>query len=216
MPEADGIEDGQSFEAQTIVTELRSRSHSDWEAFAALQQELKRIARAKMRRERVGHTLGPTALVNEAFLKLFKGSLPPDFWTDTRLAVRYMAKAMGWILKDHADAFMSAQRGGPRKIRVPLDDSQARDMADGSIPRRLESELVIDSVRCEEILAVRKALLLLRQTSSRAAQVVELHFYGGLTYEEIAAILGLSIETIRLDWRKAKAFLKVSLSNHPE
>jgi RNA polymerase sigma factor (TIGR02999 family) len=185
---------------ERFVAELRSHSQSDRETFAVLQQELRRIARAKMRFERSDHTLQPTALVNEVFLKLFKHGVPDNFWSDPARAIRFIARAMGQILTDHADAYQAGKRGGPDKARVPMDE-QAR-----------ESALLVSPQQSEDVLAVRDALELLCNTSPRQAQVVELLFYGGLTQEEIAAALELSVETVKLDWRKAKAFLKVNLS----
>jgi RNA polymerase sigma factor (TIGR02999 family) len=196
-----------------LLQEMRTRSHSDWESFTALQQELKRIARVKMRAERPDHTLQPTALVNEAFVKLLKGSVPPDFWTDRNRAVACIVRAMGQILIDHADAYNRHKRGGPKKDRLPIDQSQAREFAEGDVPARVDSALLIRPNQSEEIVAVREALVLLHRTAPRQARVVELLYYGGLTQEEVAATLDLSVESIKLDWRKAKAFLKVTLNN---
>src|SRR4030095_1301684 len=96
----------------TFVAELRSRSQSDRQVFESLHQELRRIARAKMRRERPDHTLQATALVNEVFVKLFRASLPSDFWDDPSRAVRMIANAMEQILNDHADKYRALKRGG--------------------------------------------------------------------------------------------------------
>src|SRR5438477_6819897 len=80
--------------SRRLVAELRNRSQSEREVFASLQQELRRIARNKMRFERSDHTLQPTALVNEAFIKIFKSPLPSDFWDDPRRALRLIAHSM--------------------------------------------------------------------------------------------------------------------------
>src|SRR5258708_28702533 len=83
---------------------------SDREIFASLRTELRRIARAKMRFERPDHTLQPTALVNDAFIKLFKTDQPPEFWADSSQALRLIANAMEQILTDHADAHNAHKR----------------------------------------------------------------------------------------------------------
>jgi hypothetical protein len=85
---------------------------SDREIFASLRTELRRIARAKMRFERPDHTLQATALVNEAFIKLFKTDQPAEIWADSSQALRLIANAMEQILNDHADAHNAYKRGG--------------------------------------------------------------------------------------------------------
>ena len=195
-----------------LLTELRSQSRSDREVFGSLQQELRRIARAKMRFERPEHTLQPTALVNEAFLKLVRSHLPVDFWSDPTRVLRFVAHAMEQILNDHADAHSASKRGGARKQRVPIDDQQARELGETQPVMPHDSALLVQPEQSENILGIRDALRLLRQTSPRQAQVVQLQFYGGLTQDEIAAVLEVSVETVKLDWRKAKAFLKIHLS----
>jgi RNA polymerase sigma-70 factor (ECF subfamily) len=194
-----------------LLTEMRSQSQSDREVFASLQQELRRIARGKMRSERPDHTLQPTALVNEAYLKFFRARLPVDFWNEPGRALRLVAHAMEQILNDHADAYRASKRGGAQKVRVAVDEEQAREFGDGEPIARLDPALFVSPTQSEEILAVGEALSLLRQTSPRQAQVVQLKFYGGLKQEETAAMLNVSVETVKLDWKKAKAFLKVHL-----
>ena len=192
------------------------RSPSDAEIFASLQNQLRRIARIKMRFERLDHTLQPTALVNEAFIKLFKSDVPSDFWTDSSRAVRLIAHAMEQILNDHADAHKAGKRGGDRKQRVPLNEDQAREFADGEPKIEIDSDLLVRPAQSENVLGVRKALRLLRKVSPRAALVLRLQFYGGLTQEEIAAVLEVSLETVKLDTRKAKSYLRSQLTAKSE
>jgi RNA polymerase sigma-70 factor, ECF subfamily len=191
-----------------LLSALRSQSRSDRDIFASLQQELRAMARARMRSERPEHTLQPTALVNEAYLKVFKTRLPPDFWNETGRAMRLIARAMEQILNDYADAHHAAKRGGANQ-RVAIDGEASRPMA------RFDPALLVNPEQSEQILAVREALRLLRETSPRQAQVVQFQFYGGLKQEETAAVLNVSVETVRLDWRKAKAFLKIHLGTRP-
>jgi RNA polymerase sigma factor (TIGR02999 family) len=162
-----------------------------------------------MRRERPDHTLQATALINEVFLKLFRTTLPSDFWDDTARAVRFIANAMEQVLNDHADAHRALKRGGDVKRRVPIDEHQAREFGSYSVPADIA---LITEDKPEAIFGIRESLVILRRTSPRQAEVIQLHFYGGLSYEEIAAALGLSLETVKLDARKAKAFLKVHLA----
>lgn len=186
---------------------------SDKDIFISLRSELRRIARAKMRFERPDHTLQPTALVNEAFIKLFSGNVSQDFGTDSARALRLIAHAMEEILNDHADAHRAQKRGGPQKQRVPIDEQQAREFGDGELKIGVDSELLVRPEQSETVLGVRKALELLRKTSPREARVLQLQFYGGLTQEEIAAVLDVSLETVKLDARKAKAFVKAQLAS---
>jgi RNA polymerase sigma factor (sigma-70 family) len=199
-----------------LVEQLRAQSESDREAFASLQTELHRIARGKMRGERPNHTLQPTALVNEAFLKIFRGHLAVDFWTDPTYALKLVAHAMEQILNDHADAYQAQKRGGPDRQQVPIDDEQARDFFDSNAFVKLDSALLIKPEQAESVVGVREAIRLLRKTSPRQGSVIQLQFYGGLTQEEVSASLGVSLETVKLDTRKAKAFLRVHLSQTRE
>ena len=194
-----------------LVSELRKNLDSDIEVFASLRNELRRVARSMMRWERPDHTLQPTALVNEAFIKLFKGRLPDDFGENKPRTLCLIAHAMEQILNDHADAYRANKRGGSDKRRVPVDEHQAQEWNEGGSQGLLDSALVVKPEQSEVVLAVRKGLGQLRQISPREAQVMQLHFYGGLTQQEIAASLGVSVETVKLDERKAKAFLKVYL-----
>ena len=189
------------------------RPPTDREIFGTLRFELRRIARAKMRFERPDHTLQPTALVNEAFIKLFSNNLPADFWTDSSRALRLIAHAMEEILIDHAEAHRAQKRGGAQKLRVPIDEQQAVEFGDGELKIGIDSELLVRPEQSEIVLGVRKALELLRKTSPREARVLQLQFYGGLTQEEIAAVLDVSLETVKLDARKAKAFVKTQLAS---
>src|ERR1700733_396219 len=116
---------------------------SDREIFVTLRFELRRIARAKMRFERPDHTLQPTALVNEAFIKLFSNNLSPDFWTDSSRALRLIAHAMEEILIDHAEAHRAQKRGGAQKQRVPIDEHKALEFGDGELKIGIDSELLV-------------------------------------------------------------------------
>jgi RNA polymerase sigma factor (sigma-70 family) len=200
--------------SKSLVSELRSRSSNERALFETLHHELRRIARAKMRKERVDHTLQATALVNEAFLKIHKTGLPIECWTDPVRASRVIAHAMEQILNDHADRHKANKRGGSSRQRVPLDETQARELAsDPDSPLALDSELMIAPDRYEELLSVRSLLDSLKKDSPRSAEILRLQFYCSMTQEEIAELLDISVETVKLETRKAKAFMKVALES---
>jgi RNA polymerase sigma factor (TIGR02999 family) len=210
LGEPEGVEEQDI--PRSLVANLRTHSQSDRDAFVALHTELHRLARIKMRSERIDHTLQPTALVNEAFIKIFRGNIPQDFWIDRSRAIRYIVRAMGQLLNDYADASNSQKRGGGNKRRIVLEDAQQAKPEFASSSRLGDLASLVTPESSERIVAVREALDLLRRTAPRQAEIVELMFYGGLSQEEIAALLDVSVETVKLDWRKAKAFLHLTLS----
>jgi RNA polymerase sigma-70 factor (ECF subfamily) len=185
-----------------------SKLLSDHDIFVSLQSELRRIAGAMMRSERGDHTLQPTALANEAFMKLFKRHVSSDTWADSARAIRLLSHAMKEILIDHANAHTAAKRGGKNQQRVPIDEEQARELGDGEIKNRVDSSLLVPPERSDEVLAVGEGLERLRKKSPRQARVLELQFFCELTQAEVAGVLGVSLETVKLDTRKAKSFLK--------
>jgi RNA polymerase sigma factor (TIGR02999 family) len=150
-----------------------------------LYQELHTIADRHMRGERPDHTLQPTALVHEAFLRLAGADLEFD---DRTHFVRAASQAMRRVLVDHARARNAAKRGS--SLRITLDESLvARDAA------------VVD------LLVLDDALNRLAAAEPRWARVVELRFFGGLEVTEVAKALGISIATAKRDWQFARAWL---------
>lgn len=188
---------------------LARASASDHELFAALHTELRRIARAAMLRERPAHTLTPTRLVNEAFIEPFTNAVPADFWSDPTRARGVIARLMQQILNDHADARPAAKRGGDRQ-RVTLDLEGIEDQEGRESRPTVSAELPVTPEVSETVLAVREAIAALEAVAARQAEVLRLSFYGGLPRDEIAAVLGVSEDTVKLDLRKAKAFLRVA------
>ena len=160
------------------------------ELFAALHAELHTLARSAMRGERKDHTLQPTALVNEAFLRLVK---TPVSWASRAQFFSASARVMRRILIDHARANHSTKRQGDRQ-KVDFHEPMALVESD---PERL---LSIDS-----------ALEKLAEIDPRAAHVVELRFFVGMSVEETAKILALSEKTVKRDWEFARVWLEREL-----
>jgi RNA polymerase sigma factor (TIGR02999 family) len=147
--------------------------------------ELQRIARRCMRREVPGHTLQPTALVNEAFVRLMKSG--QIAWQDRRHSYALSARLMRRILVDAARRHQNQKGGGVQK--VTFDERLPAPPTD------------YDLVRLDEALTSLAAL------DSRQSQVVELRFFGGLSVDEIAPMLGVSSKTVMRDWKTAKVWL---------
>jgi RNA polymerase sigma factor (TIGR02999 family) len=158
------------------------------ELWTLVYQELRQIASAYMRNERPNHTLQTSALVNEAWLKMFGGK--PFRWASRKHFFCSMAQAMRRILLDHAREHQTQKRGAGFE-KLSLD----------AIPALVEEQ-------SEQLLALDDALEELSKLNQRQAQVVEMRFFIGLTAEQTAAMLNISAETVKLDWRFAKAWLQ--------
>ena len=160
-----------------------------------VQTELRRIARRQMRRERGGHTLQTTALVNEAYIRLI--DVARVRWQDRAHFFAMSARLMRRVLVDHARTRQFQKRGGGA-IRVSLKYANA-----------------LSASPAHDIIALDDALKTLSELDVRKGQVVELRFFGGLTVAETAEALGISAETVMRDWRLAKAWLLRELSGDP-
>ncbi len=154
-------------------------------------QELRRLAGAYMRRERPEHTLQPTALVHEAYLKLVKESVP-DYESRAHFTA-VAAQHMRQVLVDHARKHRADKRGG------------------GAQPVALEDATLFQPERSGDLLALDDALSKMAAVDPRKARVVELYFFGGMTREEIASVLGIHVNTVARDLRMAQAWLKARL-----
>ena len=152
-----------------------------------VHRELKRIARNYMRRQRVGHTLQTTALVNEAFVRLVDSDKVN--WQDRSHFFAISAQLMRRILVDVARRKNSAKRGGDR-VQVTLADE---------VKAAPGNEV--------DVVALDDALNRLAALNSRQCQIVELKYFGGLTEEEVAETLEISVRTVRRDWNLARAWL---------
>jgi|SRR5215469_1560719 len=170
----------------------RSSTGPEQELSSSLYAELHRLAAAKMRHERGNHTLQPTALVNEAYMRL--ADQAESVWGDRARCLGTAAKVMRNVLIDHARAYRAGKRGGGA-IQVTLDDA-----------------LLPPAKSFADVLAIDDALNQLAQFDPRQAEILELHFFGGLTFDEIALHLGISLRTVKRDWTMARAWLKKELS----
>jgi RNA polymerase sigma factor (TIGR02999 family) len=157
--------------------------------------ELRRLAARYMRRERNDHTLQPTALVHEAFLKLFE--FRDIDWQGRAHFFAVASRMMRRVLVDHARRIHAGKRGGDR----------------GDVP--LDSAFLYAEERPAELIALDEALQRLSELDPRQCRVVELRFFGGLSVEEAAEVLGVSERTIKREWGVARAWLYGELSKRP-
>jgi RNA polymerase sigma factor (TIGR02999 family) len=171
-------------------TEDRSGGDRGTDSLDALVfDELRGLAAAFMRTQSPGHTLQPTALVSEAYLRIMRSS--PQALSSRAHFLAVAAKAMRHVLINHALARKTLKRGGASS-RVDIDVS----VIGGD-----------DSRKQIEVLMIHEALQLLEEVDPRRARVVEAKVFGGLTNDEIAEVLGVSTTTVESDWRTARAWL---------
>ncbi len=183
----------QCTESSGVTELLHAWNEGDGEALGNLMPmvfaELKRMARIRFASERSGHTLQPTAIVNEVYLRLANQKAPNLVNRDHFLA--YSGKMMRWILVDHARRRLSEKRGGDQPTICLSDDL---DVEQAATP-------IID------IIALDEALNRLERLEPRQSRVVELRYFAGLTIEETAALLEVSLSSVKDDWRMAKVWL---------
>jgi RNA polymerase sigma factor (TIGR02999 family) len=179
-------------ESSHELTELlRGWDGSDQRSLARIvelaYQELRRLARRCLNRERPGHTIQATALVHEAYLRLV--DVQQVQWQDRAHFFAIAAKVMRRILVEYARAHGSSKRGGEMR-RVNLDDA-----------------VTVCAESDPEIVRLDDALEELAKLDSRKARVVEMRYFGGLTSNEAASVLGISPQSVNRDWSLAKAWL---------
>lgn len=159
-------------------------------------EELRTLARRQLRGQRAGHTLNTTALVHEAYLKLVNQQ--EATWQNRAHFLSVAAIAMRQILINYAHRRRAQKRGGGQAMAT-FEESLMGGQA----------------TRAEELIALDEALDRLNAINERQSQVVTFRFFGGLTHEEIAEVLGVSKPTVRRDWRIAKAWLTRELAREP-
>jgi RNA polymerase sigma-70 factor, ECF subfamily len=189
-------ENGSMDSPQADVTALLSQlTQGNQEArdklIPLVYDELKRLARSYMRRERSDHTLQTTALVNEAYLKLVRQQVVN--WQGRSQFFGIAAQLMRRILIDHARRCLRNKRGGVREV-LPLNEA-----------------LAFSPEHSEELVRLDQALERLSKLDARQSRIVELRFFGGLSVEETAEFLGISPKTVKRDWSVAKAWLHAEL-----
>jgi len=178
-----------------LLAELnRGNRQVESRVFRELYADLRQLATHQMRAERKNHTLQPTALVHEAYLRV---AAQNPAWQNRAHFLAVAAQVMRHILVDRARARQAGKRGGAR-WQVTLSDGIA-----------VEGAMTVD------ILGVHQALERLAALDERQSRVVELHFFGGLAFDEIGQTLSISERTVKRDWSMARAWLHAELKNAP-
>jgi RNA polymerase sigma-70 factor (ECF subfamily) len=181
-----------------ITASLRAWTGGDRSALdqlmPVLYEELLRIAQSYMRRERTGHSLQTNALVHEAYTRLVE--IQHVQWKDRAHFFAVAAGLMRRILVDHARSRGYLKRGGKMR-RVPLEECA-----------------VVEPTRDAELLDLDEALTALEKHDARKARIVELRFFGGLTVDETAAVLGVSPQTVLRDWKISRVWLTRQMTRH--
>jgi RNA polymerase sigma factor (TIGR02999 family) len=176
---------------ESVTALLTSWREGDQQAaeklIATVYDELRRVAGRLMKEERPGHTLQATALVNEMYLKLFQSE--PVEWQNRAHFFAVAAQQLRRILVNHARGRDAAKRGGKR---IKLSLSHVNGMAQPGE---------------QDLLDLDDALVRLEQFDARAARVIELRFFAGLTETEVAEALGISVATMKRDWAFGRAWL---------
>jgi len=187
----------QSGSPEDITNILARVGRGDEEAVAVLlpmvYAELRALAGSYFKRQTPGHTLQPTALVHEAYVKLARPTT--GAWESRAHFFDVAAKAMRHVLADHARRKKAAKRGGDGLHRVTLSELKT--------PATAEAQF--------DLIALDEAMSKLAELSSRQARIVELRFLAGLDESEVAHVLGVTRRTVQRDWRMAKAFLRREL-----
>jgi RNA polymerase sigma-70 factor (ECF subfamily) len=182
-----------SGDVTVLLTEMgRGNSEVLPKLIPLVYQELKRLAAYFLRDERRGHTLQPTALVNEAYLRLAGQKAN---WRNRAHFMAVAAQVMRRILVDYARQRVAAKRGGGA-VAVDLD----------------RCEIGLDAGQSEELLAVDEALSRLALLDAQQAQIVEMRYFCGMNVEETAEALAISPRTVKRDWAMAKAWLLLEIS----
>lgn len=173
-----------------VTVLLKAMAHGDATASEKLlplvYKELHRLAKSYMRRERPDHTLQPTALINEAYLRLAHNSTD---WQSRAHFIGIAANVMRRVLIDHARVHNADMRGGGLQ-KVELDEG-----------------LIASADKSPDLLALDEALVKLEKVNARQAKVVELRYFAGLSVEEIAHVLDIAPRSVKRDWAVARAWL---------
>lgn len=179
---------------QILLEWRRGKQEALGQLMPVVYDELRRLAAYYMRRERSEHTLQPTALVNEAFLRLVEVKIS---WQDRAHFFAVAARLMRRLLVDHARAQRRDKRGADG-VRVELEQAEN-----------------VSTTPSWDLVALDEAMTRLAEFDPRKSEIIELHFFGGLNNDEVAETLGISRATVQRDLRLAKAWLKHELRTAP-
>ena len=183
-----------------LLVELSRSNRTAVDALLPLvYDELRGLAHRQLRNQRAGHTLQTTALVHEAYLKLIHRDRAT--WESRAHFLSVAAIAMRQILINYARERRAAKRGGGQALATFNDELMGDEALMGG-----------RTTSADDLIALDEALNRLAALSERQSQVVTYRFFGGLTHEEVAAVLGCSVPTVRRDWRIAKAWLTRELT----
>jgi RNA polymerase sigma-70 factor (ECF subfamily) len=184
--------DSAEHDVTQLLRRLKEGDHNaESSLISAVYTDLRRIARQHLARERTGHTLQPTALVHETYLKLVNQTEAD--WKDRAHFFHVASRIMRNILVDHARSRLAEKRGG-NQATIALDEA-----------------FVFLPERSEVLVALDKAIDELSRKDGRTSQVVELRFFAGLSIDEVAEVLGTSGRTVKREWKLGKAWLKARL-----
>jgi RNA polymerase sigma-70 factor (ECF subfamily) len=182
-------------EATLLLSRLeRGEQDAAEQLLPLVYEQLRAIAGSYFRGQGGDHTLQPTALVHEAYLKLVRAA--DQNWADSDHFCAVAATAMRQILRDHAAMKRAAKRGGPDAKKADLDVDQLTTPS---------GDRAVDVVDLDD------ALSRLSELDARQGRIIELWFFGGLPVERVAGVLGVSARTVERDWRKARAWLNAEL-----
>jgi len=171
-----------------LLKQWRSGNQAAFEQLMPLvYDELHRVAQRAMSQQPAGHTLQPTALINEAYLRMC--DMPQIEWQDRAHFFAVAARVMRHLLVDHARAQVTAKRGG------------------GAQHVEFDEVAVFTPERSAELLALDDALNRLAAVDEKKSRIVELRYFGGLTVEEVAEVLGIAVITVKREWAKARLWL---------
>ena len=184
--------------SELLVQFRRGEQGAEAKLVTLVYEELHRLAVRYMRRERSDHSLQPTALVHEAYLRLIKQQ--PKFWKNRVHFFAVAALSMRQILVDHARRRLAVKRGDG-KAHLSLDDVGVQD----------SRYLMIDPEQSEDLVALDDALTTLAKVDARQSRIVELRFFSGMNSKEIGEVLGISERTVDRQWAAAQAWLYARL-----
>jgi RNA polymerase sigma-70 factor (ECF subfamily) len=180
---------------QLLVQVRDGDEHAVAQLMPLVYRELRKIAGAMMRRERPGHTLQPTAVVHEAFIRLLDGE--QAHFENRAHFFAIAARSMRRVLVDHARRRLADKRGGDAHQQVELED-----------------DLALTPHQSEEMLDLDRALDLLERMDARQAQIVEMHYFAGNSVAEIAHVCHVAERTVKRELQTARLFLKQQLQLH--